>query len=78
MKIAYFVCANAWALGALALFLGGTAVRDSPTYVALFGAGAWIEQGQYRLINVVILAAAVVFSILWIREPRSARVSDGA
>ncbi len=65
MKAICIICANAWALLGLLVYLGGHVERVDPDRLSFFGLGAWFEPATYEVIDVacfVIAAAWLIYS----------------
>ena len=59
----YFIVGNLWLLVALALFVGRTFERGSPTRYSFFGVGGWLSPFAYGFL-IVVTAAVGVFSLM--------------
>jgi len=66
----YFVAGNVWLVIALAVFLGKTFERSSPTMYSFFGVGGWMTPATYNMALLFCVAlAAAFFTMAWKLSP---------
>lgn len=70
--IVLWITGNAWLLIALALFVGQTHERSSPTRYSAFGVGGWFSAGEYRTMVLVCAAMGVAMLVVGWRRGRGA------
>jgi hypothetical protein len=60
----YLILGNVWLLVALALYVGKTFERSSPTCYAVFGVGQWFAPEEYNWLVRIPAAIGVAFVAL--------------